>query len=87
MSKYIDAEWLKDLYEPYVSKGLSVPAETILANIEDAPSIEIVRCDECKYGRRCKYSDNVTLYKCGIRSPYGRTPDNFCSRGERRDDE
>lgn len=65
MSKYIDAEWLKELYKPYASfngKEYSVPIGAILANIDDAPSIDIVRCRECKhahmtYGGECKYCD------------------------------
>ncbi len=47
MSRYIDAEWLKELYKPYENfegKMYSVPVGAILANIDDAPSIDIVFC-------------------------------------------
>ena len=61
MSRWIDAEWLRELYKPYESyngKELAVPIGAILANIDDAPSIDIVRCKECKYA-----SDNK-VYGC-----------------------
>lgn len=44
MSRWVDAEWLKELYKPYESyngKELAVPIGAILANIDDAPSIDI----------------------------------------------
>ena len=43
--RLIDAEWLKELYQPYESyngKELAVPIGTILANIDDAPTIDAV---------------------------------------------
>ena len=75
MSRYIDAEWLKIALELYRVVDLS-----------DAPSIEIIRCGECKY-----YIDNT----CDCYSLYGDlsgdligvsfepNEDFFCSYGER----
>jgi predicted PolB exonuclease-like 3'-5' exonuclease len=74
MSRYIDAEWLKELYKPYASfngKEYSVPIGAILANIDDAPSIDIVRCRECKWNA----SDGCFF------STADRTLDDFCSYG------
>lgn len=45
MARPIDAEWLKELYQPYESyngKELAVPIGAILANIDDAPTIDAV---------------------------------------------
>lgn len=59
----------------------------ILNAIEDAPSIEIVRCGECKhylllqknspYVRRRRY--------CNKGAIKATSPDDFCSYGERKD--
>lgn len=62
MSKYIEAEWLKELYKPYENyngKELSVPIGAILANIEDAPTIDIVHCRECKYWGHVRYGIGI----------------------------
>ena len=81
MSRYIDAEWLKELYKPYKSyngKELAVPIGAILANIDDAPSIDIVRCKECKYEKRCTTNVHF-LADNGLDV----IPVHFCSYGER----
>lgn len=80
MSRWINAEWLKELYKPYESyngKELAVPIGAILANIDDAPSIGIVRCGECKHSP--KNTKEIPLHD----SCYTFNPDDFCSYGER----
>lgn len=47
MSRYIDAEWLKAFFEADKDKSRNTPIDSLLALIEDAPSIDIVRCCEC----------------------------------------
>ena len=81
MSRYIDAEWLKELYKPFQSyngKELAVPIGAILANIDDAPSIDIVFCKECKYEKRCTTNVHF-LADNGLDV----IPVHFCSYGER----
>ncbi len=68
MSKYIDAEWLKIALELYRVVDLS-----------EAPSIDIVRCKDCKYWR----TDEKV--RCRL-LPYADAND-FCSYGERIDNE
>ena len=46
MSRYIDAEWLKDTHYNYAT-GELVPLAW--ADIENAPHIDIVRCNECEW--------------------------------------
>lgn len=75
MIKYIDAEWLKDLYKPY--EGYSVPVGVILANIDDAPSIGIVRCEDCQYWVK----DGEPYPFCEI-SELHKKADDFCSDGK-----
>jgi len=48
-------------------------------DIEDAPSIEIIRCGECKYWKSTVQMPNGTEVKC----LYGRNADDFCSYGSR----
>ena len=65
MSRYIDADALK------------IPSEEMIAKmiIDSAPSIDIVRCSECKYYEAkedwCYWRDEAI------------TADDFCSYGER----
>ena len=80
MSRYIYAEWLKELYKPYESyngKELAVPIGAILANIDDAPSIDIVRCKECKWYKQSEaFCENGNgLWQAGDEC--------FCNYGER----
>lgn len=70
----IDAEWLKELYQPYKSyngKELAVPIGAILANIDDAPTIDavsVVRCGECKH-RPIKEDANGDDYGFNLIAP------------------
>ena len=48
-------------------------------DIENAPSIDLVRCGECKL---YKLIDRTRLYDCS-RGLAEVTPDDFCSYGER----
>ena len=89
MSKWIDAEWLKKTlkitddcyncenceYDFFCSMG----GEFVNAceAISDAPSIDIVRCKECKYWNSetngCKRNPSVEAWRA----------DDSCSYGER----
>ena len=74
----------------FITKGLNNPDKTkaygydaieILAEIEYAPTadvVEVVRCKKCKYVKRM--SDGKTL-ACIRQSAY-KKPDDFCSYGE-----
>lgn len=52
----------------------------VIANLRSLPSIDLVRCGECKY----RYMEKG-VWTC----PFGLmiTPDGFCNYGERRGDE
>ena len=95
MSRYIDADAFKRClqdYRPYVDSGRFNDIQTevhqvldcIEYEIEDAPTIEIIRCGECKHW-------NEEDHWCNIRDSYGwdYKPDDFCSYGVRKgaDDE
>ena len=73
MSRYIDAEILKER----LIKNITL-TNAIDRSFNEAPSIDIVRCRECKHW-------NEEDHWCNIRDSYGwdYKPDDFCSYGER----
>ena len=78
MSRYIDAEWL---VKESMSLSFSVQKWANEVQIMTAPSIDIVRCRECKYWKEGKCWNLKGLNKTdGIVNA-----DDFCSYGERRE--
>ena len=77
MSRYIDAEWLKgEIRKAFPSLYMRVEINT-LVNL--APSIDIVRCGECKWAKA-----NGTYKWCGRLDSTARiTADDYCSYGKR----
>ena len=76
MSRYVDAEWLLNFFEPYPN-DYQTPLGSLRACVDDAPNIEIVRCRECKYDG---------TWKCPWRNtqvPRYPSADDFCSYGSR----
>ena len=78
MSRYIDTKWLEDNAKEY-SLGYYEEDEwaTPLNVLDSAPSIDIVRCGECKYDG---------TWKCPWRNtqvPRYPSTNDFCSYGER----
>ena len=72
MSRYIDEEWLKQNFN-------TVFWSQITKTIDSAPSIDIVRCGECKYWRNKDPEQIPTAsIMCGHMHP-----DDFCSYGSR----
>ena len=73
MSRYIDAEWLLNFFEPYPN-DYQTPLGLLRACVDDAPSIDIVRCKECYM---CDEEMWCSFYDSIMES------DDFCSYGER----
>ena len=87
MSRWIDAEWIRNVYadfEHYDNRNdWTTPIANVLAVIDDAPSIDIVRCKECKWAKA-----NGTYQWCGRLDSTARiTADDYCSYGERKEGE
>ncbi len=84
MSRWIDAEWIRNIYadfEHYENRDdWTTPITNVLAVIDDAPSIDIVRCEEC----RKSHIDGKTTHHLWC-TEWGRSTDTFgyCERGER----
>ena len=75
MSRYVKQDYIGSAVAQLPTKILQtehgielvVPVTDVIKTIKNAPSINIVRCEECKYGEACSnYYD-----------------DGFCSTGER----
>jgi len=82
MSRYIDADAI------YRSLGMSERDVEIAHMIEEAPSINIVRCNECKHCFICGYRHGMNVYECRIsHMRMYDTSNHFCSYGERKENE
>ena len=75
MSRYIDADALAYLV---VNNGDADFINKVTKLMIDAPSIDIVRCKECKYEKRCTTNVHF-LADNGLDV----IPVHFCSYGER----
>ena len=79
MSRYIDADaFLKEYCEPYPHVYMAMSKA-----VADAPSIDIVRCKECKWADWYKTADGKQFCYCMETGNGGRTADDYCSYGER----
>ena len=64
--------------------ALKIPSEEMIAKmiINSAPSIDIVRCSECKYRKQCHKAVEFTTHEItSVTIAY--RPIDFCSCGER----
>ena len=85
MSRWIDAEWLLNFFEPYPN-DYQTPLGLLRACVDDAPSIDIVRCKECKHEPICSHSVQHTTHE-PTTVTIGYKSVDYCSYGERRTDE
>lgn len=99
MSRYIDADAVESTLQEmemitamsHIELGeeddvgeISMPMFTVRNIMKRAPSIEIVRCKECKHYDGDDYGE-PTRYCVWHGSPI--MPDDFCSYGERKESE
>lgn len=82
--RLIDADALtkkiKDIL-PYLDYEQSMEAKERIKEIDEAPSIDLVRCKDCKHW----YSDADTGMACEFTN-MGQPEDGYCNWGERRAD-
>lgn len=87
MSRYIDADALKEKYTMVIKRysgGIMERPAVLLETIDDAPSIDIVKCVDC---RKCKEQGghaNCNGYLYCTRQKTMVDEDCFCSWGEER---
>ena len=85
MSRYIDADeavTMIALQMPFIIQGFEDNKRTAQRIIGSLPSIDIVRCKECKHYDGDDYGE-PTRYCVWHESPI--MPDDFCNYGERRE--
>ena len=86
MSRYIDADAIEDKAKQY-SLGYYEEDEWAVPfkEITSAPSIDIVRCRECRWLRYCETEDLNMFLDCDHPDGGGipRSEDWFCADGER----
>ena len=64
--------------------------EEAIRAINEAPTIDavpVVRCKDCKWGDHYKGIDGNRYYRCTEHLRAGYMPTDFCSLGERKDNE
>ena len=83
MNRWIDAEWLSKLF-PDTGEGDWTYNATAQGYIDSAPSIDIVRCKECKHGTYCEEAE---MYICNANDQDLYGAEHFCSYGERKESE
>ena len=85
MSRYIDADALADKAKQY-SLGCYEEDEWAVPfnEIYEAPSIDIVRCKECKHNWDGECTETNHLVNGMV--AFDVLPDDFCSYGERKND-
>ena len=93
MSRWIDAEYCEDFFDRWESRVKNAEPVTIdvVQNtrilLRDAPSIDMVRCKDCKHKYQEPWHDGVAVEgECEIW--HNATLDNdFCSYGERKNND
>lgn len=98
MSRWIDAEYCEDFFDRWESRVKNADPVTIdvVQNtrtlLRDAPSIDIVRCKECKFSESVITSwstdgkNNVVERLCKVHK-WSVKDDDYCSYGERKEGE
>ena len=82
MSKYINAEWLKAQVHDVVLANGSLHGCVDKLCIDEAPSIDIVRCKECRHYK--VYDFAINSAKCCSKHDMWSNDDDYCAWGERR---
>lgn len=70
--------------------GYALCADEVATAVENAPTIDavpVVRCRECKYWKELYDVEGIMFCTYVIGAEFARFSFDFCSRGERKDDE
>ena len=86
MSRYIDADAVIEKKWQAESEACFYALEDVVSvtDIEEAPTIDIVRCKECKYEPICNHSVQHTTHDAYSVTIGSKTVE-WCSYGERRE--
>ena len=85
--RLVDADVLKEEYTMATirySGGIMERPVVVLEAVDEAPSVDIVRCRECKWFDKDNLGDTYCTWSKGLCDA---KPDDFCSYGERKSDD
>ena len=82
MSRYIDADALKESIKKYISFGNGAwgVEDSVFSEIDEQPTadvVEMAKCESCKYSEYCTKVIRIHGIEKAV---------NYCSYGERRED-
>lgn len=84
MSKYIDKDRVLE-YIIFGVVGKDITCGELTRAIESIPTIDIVRCKECKYHKTRRGDDLIFCdAHCDTEMPFRVEPDGFCNLGARK---
>ena len=83
MSRYIDADAVKNIIRSGVSTDTEADQEYVCERIDEAPSIDLVRCAECRKVREDGGHANCGGYLYCRKWKTLVDEDSYCSWGER----
>jgi hypothetical protein len=90
MSRYVDAEYIKAvMLNDRLMQGnaeFTLYAQQVETQVNALPSIEIIRCGECKWLRYCETEEMELTLDCDHPDGGGipRSEEWFCADGERK---
>ena len=90
MSRYVDADALKEWIDEYVSVFKKSDTREIKGYIEHQPTIDavsVVRCKQCKYAEVADPTDDQDGYICQFHRGSIWFSGSYCSWGERKEGE
>lgn len=82
MTDYIEREAVRN--ELYDADAITMRGVAILNNFPSANAVEVIRCEDCKH---CDPENRHCDHPMGTDLPFPRKPDDFCSYGERKDND
>ena len=87
MSRWIEVNEFYDKMYEWVRINGGIIRNEMQAILEATPSIDIVRCKECKYWEESQYYQGFMVCTYVKGATFARQHDDFCSRGERKESE
>ena len=83
MSRWIDADAIRN---PYSGTSLEWQGVLLLKLLDEAPSIDIVRCKECRHNYNKTLNHGKMYPRCDF-TDWKLSENDYCSRGEREGEE
>lgn len=86
MDEFVKRSDVLDAYYDDFYSNNYFPFEDVLNSVPAVDAVEVVRCRDC-FGRSCWEKDENGCDICWVSGMYVRGEDDFCSFGDRKDNE